>query len=148
MKVQLFCLLFCKNIILVKTVVIKKIYFVTPFAHDHNTWVRNKSTTFVFIEHWAKTFSMNFQERGRVFCWNIAAPAKWKNWIYRIEQIAQWRRNSFRNLFDDMIILFDVWLVWPWLDFGTLIRLGPLWLRWESNLPSLTMSILWEKKLG
>ena len=91
---------------------------------------------------------MNFQERGRVFCWNIAAPAKWKNWIYRIEQIAQWRRNSFRNLFDNMIILFDVWLVWPWLDFGTLIRLGPLWLRWESNLPPLTMSILWEKKVG
>ena len=59
MKVQLFCLLFCKNIILVKTVVIKKIYFVTPFAHDHNTWVRNKSTTFVFIEQ--KPFQWTFR---------------------------------------------------------------------------------------
>ena len=45
----------CKN----GCFVIKRIYFVTPFAHDHNMVVRNISTTLVFIEQ--KPFQWTFR---------------------------------------------------------------------------------------
>ena len=145
MKVQLFCLLFCKNIILVKTVVIKKIYFVTPFAHDHNTWVRNKSTTFVFIEQ--KPFQWNIRRGEGYFVETLLQRQNERTGFIGSSKSPNDGaiRSEICLITWSMIILFDVWLVWPWLDFSTLIRLGPLWLRWESNLPSLTMSIPWEK---